>query len=47
MNAVKHGFNIDYGYRLMMVSIEEKLITEGKWSVERMESIAKAYQERT
>lgn len=44
MNAVNFGFNIDYGYRLMMASIEEKLISEGKWSVEKMEEIAKAYR---
>lgn len=44
MNAVKFGFNIDYGYRLMMASIEEKLISEGKWSIEKMEGIARAYR---
>ena len=47
VNAVKHGFNIDYGYRLMMASIEEKLISEGKWSIEKMERIATEYRDRT
>lgn len=44
MNAVKFGFNIDYGYRLMMSNIEEMLISEGKWSIEKMEKIVKVYR---
>lgn len=33
MNAVKFRFDIDYGYRLMMASIEEKLISKGRWNL--------------
>lgn len=44
MNAVKFGFNIDYGYRLIMTSIEEKFISEGTWSLEKVEEIAKSYR---
>lgn len=46
MNAVKFGFNIDYGYRLMMASIEEKLISEGRWSIEKMAEMSKAYRKK-
>lgn len=42
-NAVEHGFNIDYGYRFMMASIEEKLISEGRWSLEVLQEASKAY----
>lgn len=47
INAVKHVFNIDYSYMLMMASIEEKLLSEGRWSVEKTEEIVKVYRGKT
>lgn len=45
-NAVKHGLYINYKFRFMMWKIEEQLISEGRWNLEKMEQIAKEYRNK-
>lgn len=40
MNAEKHGFYTNLGYRFQMLKIEESLIESGQYSVELVQEIA-------
>jgi uncharacterized protein YjcR len=40
LNAEKHGFYTNLGYRFQMVKLEESLIESGQYSVELVQEIA-------